>query len=103
MATQPVVKSTIAKQIAGRFGWIYVDTGAMYRATTLHFLNEDVDLNSLQSFENALKHINISFRNVNGHNRTMLNGDDVERANQDYPYQILLVKYQLCRWLEAQW
>ncbi|MCB9310001.1 MAG: (d)CMP kinase [Lewinellaceae bacterium] len=71
-------KSTIAKQIAARFGWVYVDTGAMYRATTLHFLNEDVDLNSLQSVENALKHINISFRNVNGHNRTMLNGDDVE-------------------------
>ena len=39
---------------------------------------EDVDLNSLQSVENALKHINISFRNVNGQNRTMLNGDDVE-------------------------
>lgn len=71
-------KSTIAKQIAVKYGWVYVDTGAMYRAATLYFLQEGIDLSSRKEVESALRHINISFRNVNGHNRTMLNGNDVE-------------------------
>lgn len=36
-------KSTIAKMIAGKLGYIYVDTGAMYRAMALYLLREKVD------------------------------------------------------------
>ena len=37
-------KSTIAKGLAKRLNYIYIDTGAMYRATTLYFLNHNIDL-----------------------------------------------------------
>ena len=37
-------KSTVARQLAGRLGWRFLDTGAMYRAVTLAALRADIDL-----------------------------------------------------------
>ncbi len=73
-------KSTLAKLLAKQLDYIYVDTGAMYRAVTYFFLKHRVAFNSIPDVEEALRKINISFINQNGLNRTFLNGKDVEEA-----------------------
>ncbi|NVK28282.1 MAG: (d)CMP kinase [Flavobacteriia bacterium] len=78
-------KSTLAKALAKHFGFIYVDTGAMYRAITLAALQSGL-LSNPESFGSNEEEIssliastNISFyRNDEGVNRTRLNGIDVE-------------------------
>lgn len=77
-------KSTMAKALAKAIGYRYVDTGAMYRAVTLYALrngmideSHTVDEDALVS---SLPHIKITFSLApDGSQRTMLNGEDVER------------------------
>lgn len=78
-------KSTIAKQIANKLGYVYVDSGAMYRAVTLYamkqgLINED-DFN-IEVLINQLNKINISFKfNENlGFAEVYLNDENVEKA-----------------------
>jgi cytidylate kinase len=73
-------KSTLSKQLAEVFNLIYIDTGAMYRAVTLYFIEQDINLNSDQQIADSLDKIQISFENLNGHNTTFLNGRNVEAA-----------------------
>jgi cytidylate kinase len=54
-------KSTLAKQLARELGYIYVDSGAMYRAITLYFLRNNVDLADKKEVKNALKSVNLEF------------------------------------------
>lgn len=54
-------KSTIAKQIANDLKITYIDTGAMYRAITLYFLNNQIAEDNLKMIENALPKINLEF------------------------------------------
>lgn len=72
-------KSTTAKQVAGVLGYRYIDTGAMYRAVTLYFLDHHVALTNLREVGKALTQISISFK-VNSRNitETYLNGLNVE-------------------------
>lgn len=71
-------KSTIAKSLAKALGYIYVDSGAMYRAVTLYFLENDVPIDDADAVAEALEHISIRFmRNERG-NCTILNDRDVE-------------------------
>ncbi len=73
-------KSTLAKSLAKRVGYGYVDTGAMYRSVTLYLLRNGVaiDGNQIEPIVKALDKIQISFKNVNGKNCTFLNGENVE-------------------------
>ncbi len=71
-------KSTLARQLAQTLGYIFVDTGAMYRAVTLAFLRQKVDIENPNEVTEALNNITISFVNRNGLNITILNGEDVE-------------------------
>ena len=73
-------KSTTAKQIASIMGYRYIDTGAMYRAVTLYFLEHHVALTNPKEVAKALSGIHISFK-VNSKNisETFLNGLNVER------------------------
>lgn len=71
-------KSTLAKALAGKLSYGYVDTGAMYRATTLFLLRHNMDFNDIGAIQKALFAIQIQFRPGNGGNRTFLNGEDVE-------------------------
>lgn len=73
-------KGTLAKQLAKALDYLFIDTGAMYRAVTLAMLNERIDLDDLDSIRNLLPRLNISFKNdpsINSY-RTLLNGEDVE-------------------------
>lgn len=71
-------KSTLAKQLSKTLGYVFVDTGAMYRAVTLYFIRKGISLEDSDAIERALKEITISFINKNGVNTTLLNGENVE-------------------------
>lgn len=71
-------KSTLAKALATRLGYAYVDSGAMYRAVTLFFLEEKIDYQDPGAVQRALPEIQIHFEYHDGGNRTFLNGRDVE-------------------------
>ena len=72
-------KSTLAKALAKTLHYAYLDSGAMYRAVTLYFLNTGADYHDGAQVEEALRHISIHFERVDGHNHTFLNDVDVER------------------------
>jgi CMP/dCMP kinase len=72
-------KSTLAKALAKKLHYAYVDTGAMYRAVTLYFLDNNVDINDAQEVINTLKNIEIHFERTPKGNHTFLNGLDVEQ------------------------
>ncbi|MCK5470488.1 MAG: (d)CMP kinase [Cyclobacteriaceae bacterium] len=73
-------KSSTAKVIARKLKYIYIDTGAMYRAVTLFFIKYQIDLKNASDVDSALKQIDISFEyNIEtGKNETFLNGKNVE-------------------------
>ncbi|MCF6361009.1 MAG: (d)CMP kinase [Cyclobacteriaceae bacterium] len=72
-------KSSTAKKVAKHLGYIYLDSGAMYRATTLYFLNNKIILASIDQIQKALNKIDIEFRkDKNGLPLTFLNGKNVE-------------------------
>ena len=82
-------KSTMARELASRIGYVYVDSGAMYRAVTLYALRHgmidnkrNVDVHSLVA---ALPGIKISFARAgeDGVQHTLLNGEDVEHEIRD--------------------
>jgi cytidylate kinase len=72
-------KSTTARAAARVLGYRYIDTGAMYRAVTLYFLNHHISLTNPKEVIRALEQINISFRvDSAGNSLTFLNGLNVE-------------------------
>ncbi|MBX2969920.1 MAG: (d)CMP kinase [Cyclobacteriaceae bacterium] len=72
-------KSTTAKEVAKILGYRYIDSGAMYRAVTLYFLDHHVALTNPKEIHRALQQINISFKiNAKGITETFLNGLSVE-------------------------
>ena len=76
-------KSTMAKKLAKTIGYVYIDTGAMYRAVTLYCLRNglfDGDRLDTERLEAALPDINITFGvDADGKTQTMLNGEVVEQ------------------------
>ncbi|HRN47786.1 MAG TPA: (d)CMP kinase [Niabella sp.] len=78
-------KSTMAKQLAKELDYIYVDSGAMYRAITLYFLRQSVDFDKPHEINNALSEIELDFRyNENTRQADMyLNDENVEYLIRD--------------------
>lgn len=73
-------KSSTAKEVAKKLGFTYIDSGAMYRATALHFLNENLSPLHAEEVEKGLKSLQISFK-LNPETEkqeTYLNGVNVE-------------------------
>ena len=78
-------KSTLAKQLAKELSYLYVDSGAMYRAITLYFLRNHIDWTEREQVKKALKEIHLEFI-VNENNRQSeihLNGENVEYLIRD--------------------
>lgn len=72
-------KSSTAKGVAEKLGYHYIDTGAMYRAVTLYFLQNHISLSNPREVSAALEKIDIEFRsNKDGKSETYLNGLNVE-------------------------
>src|SRR5688572_8528450 len=73
-------KSTTAKEVAKILGYRYIDSGAMYRAVTVYFLEHHVSLSNPREIAKALQNINISFKvNSKGISETYLNNLNVEK------------------------
>lgn len=70
-------KSTIAKMVAKKLGFIYVDTGAMYRAIALYMLREGIDPSDEAAVSEAVEQVNITIRYQDGAQQVLLNGEDV--------------------------
>lgn len=78
-------KSTLAKQLARELGYVYIDSGAMYRAITLYFLRNHIDWTKHKAVEEALKMISLEFlsNHKNGQSEMYLNGENVEYVIRD--------------------
>lgn len=70
-------KSTIAKRVAKELGFIYVDTGAMYRSMALYFLRNGIKGDEEEKVSEACKDINVSLAYENGEQQVLLNGENV--------------------------
>ena len=70
-------KSTIAKKVAKKMGYIYVDTGAMYRAMALFMIKQGIDPGDAPSIEEACKIADISIEYRDGEQVVLLNGENV--------------------------
>ena len=70
-------KSTIAKQIARKRGYIYVDTGAMYRAMAYYLIQNQVDAADQEAIAAACQHADISICYQDGEQVVLLNGENV--------------------------
>ena len=70
-------KSTIAKQAAAELGFMYVDTGAMYRTIALYLLRGGIDPENEGQLAKALDQIQIGMRHEDGQQKMILNGEDV--------------------------
>ena len=78
-------KSTLAKELAAKLGYAYIDSGAMYRAITLYFLRNQVDYGNHVTVLNAIANINLSFvfNEQNERSDIYLNDEDVEPYIRD--------------------
>lgn len=90
-------KSTIAKMVAKKENFIYIDTGAMYRCVAYYCLTQKIDLNDEKAVEQAIEHIQIR---LTPDNKVYLNDEDV--SNQIRQDQVSLgascvSKYQVVR------
>lgn len=70
-------KSTIAKQIAKKLSFIYVDTGAMYRAMALFMLRKKIAGNETEKIEKECENVDISISYIEGEQQVLLNGENV--------------------------
>lgn len=70
-------KSTIAKLLAKKLGYIYVDTGAMYRAIAVHIVKNNIDPDDEAAIEAAVRDISIDIEYADGVQQVILNGENV--------------------------
>lgn len=72
-------KSTVAKALAHKLNFVYVDSGAMYRAVTYYFLENNVDLQNDKEIDKALKNIHIDLQNGGTSSIVLLNDIDISK------------------------
>ena len=70
-------KSTIAKRLAKKLGFIYVDTGAMYRAMAYYFLQHNIDAKDEKAIAAACPDVDVTITYANGEQQVLLNGENV--------------------------
>jgi cytidylate kinase len=75
----------MARQLARKLNYIFIDSGAMYRAITLYFLRNQVDINNELAIENALGAIHLEFKlnSASLNNEIWMNGENVDALIRD--------------------
>lgn len=78
-------KSTLAKQLAKSLGYVYIDSGAMYRAITLYFLRNHIDWTDVSEVDIALKniHLHFEYNATSEQSEMVLNDENVEYVIRD--------------------
>jgi len=78
-------KSTLAKQLAKKLGYVYIDSGAMYRAITLYFLRNHIDWTDNNEVVDALNniHIDFHFNEKSQQSEIFLNDENIEYLIRD--------------------
>lgn len=72
-------KSTIAKELAKELGYVYIDTGALYRAIGLYLIKNNIDYNNESKVISVLDDINVDIKFVSGVQNVLLNGVVVDK------------------------
>jgi cytidylate kinase len=83
-------KSTLAKALAKKLHFIYVDSGAMYRAVALYFLRNKVDLTNHEQIAEALKNIHLNFHSRDYQTHITLNDEEVSEEIRQMPVSELV-------------
>jgi cytidylate kinase len=75
-------KSTLAKALAKSLAYVFIDTGAMYRAVALYFMRREIAFNDISAIEKAIQSIQLhfAFNEATGKSDMYLNGENVEAA-----------------------
>ena len=73
-------KSTFLKSVSSQLGYIYIDTGAMYRACGLKAIRLGIDLKDVEAVENMLPLLDVRVEYRDGKQHTLLDGEDVSEA-----------------------
>lgn len=76
-------KSSTARKVAEELGFIYIDTGAMYRAVTLNALEKGIDPSDESCVKSVLIDIKVELKLIGGSQRTFINGSDVSERIRD--------------------
>jgi cytidylate kinase len=93
-------KSTIAKKIAKRLSYIYIDTGSMYRAIAYYMLGQGIDTKDEEKVIKACDFINVTIEYMNGEQQVILNGENVTdnlRKEEVGIMASIVAKYQTVR------
>ncbi|EJS67314.1 (d)CMP kinase [Bacillus cereus] len=93
-------KSTVAKVIAKKLSYVYIDTGAMYRTLTYAALEQKVDIENEEKLMEVLKNVNIEFQQGENTQLVFLNGQDVSEVirTHDVTNRVSIVaKHRLVR------
>src|ERR1700710_1825179 len=78
-------KSTLAKALAKKLNFIYVDSGAMYRSVALYFLRNKIDLHNHQQIAEALNNIHLNFHSRDYESHITLNDEEVSEEIRMMP------------------
>lgn len=78
-------KSTIARALARKLHFIYIDSGAMYRAVTLYLTRNNTDLNDHDAIKKALENIHLNFHSKDYQSHITLNDEDVSEEIRQMP------------------
>lgn len=73
-------KSTLAKALAKELGFVFIDTGAMYRAVALYTIEKAISLDDLDAVNALIQDVSIELKNRNGEVQVFLNGQDVSES-----------------------
>jgi cytidylate kinase len=78
-------KSTLAKALAKKLGFIYIDSGSMYRAVTLYFIRNQIKINDPVAVAEALHNIELNFHSRDYESHITLNGEEVSEEIRQMP------------------
>lgn len=78
-------KSTLARALAKKLHFIYVDSGAMYRAVTLYFIRNNVNINDEKEIEQALQDIHLEFHSRDYQTHITLNDEEISEEIRQMP------------------
>jgi len=85
-------KGTVARKLARKFGFLCLDTGALYRGITLFFLDNEIDINDPVSYSRALQEIDLQPTCIEGETLVFLNGENVTKRIRENIVSINVAK-----------